>query len=614
MGLCPECLIMAGFPTEVDTDARRKRRFSAPTIAELAPQFPQLDVLEFVGQGGMGAVYKARQKELDRIVALKILPPDIGGNADFADRFAREAKALAKLNHPGIVTIHAFGQTGGLYFFLMEFVDGLNLRQLLSNSRVSPREALAIVPQICDALQFAHDRGIVHRDIKPENVLLDRLGRVKVADFGLAKILGDASEPSNSGKTESSGGTVVSASGKIIGTPQYMSPEQVHTPGEVDHRADLYALGVVFYELLTGELPGKPLQRPSRKVQIDVRLDAIILRALETKPELRFQQASVLKSQVEALLTPLPELGIHRHSSELKTSSAPPGKVSRSHAPRAKSSDWFSASRLWLLIPFFVVFYILYPPKNWFPRQNPKPMHSINIWQTPGAQRPRSRHIRSFRQATGPAGEELSLSGLNFDPEATNSVVCYGAVGAFALWASTSNLVVTVPPRTTDAPMAETEHSAAANASGFFLPTWLGASGLWSAAVAAPVTLGTGQSPYRVIIADLDGDGKPDLVVDNYGDGAVWVYHNVSTNGIFAPASFAPPVILSTGMVGGRHGLAVTDWDGDGRLDIVVANWDLNTLSVFPNLSLPGILTTNSFAAQQNIPVGMNKNLSGWRF
>ena len=190
----------------------------------------------------------------------------------------------------------------------MEFVDGVNLRQLLHAGRVSPREALAIVPQICDALQFAHDQGIVHRDIKPENILLDRRGRVKVADFGLAKIVGNVGRPSRvlpssvpeherrrRNRSDRPTDDLTDA-GKAMGTPQYMAPEQIQHPGEVDHRADIYALGVVFYQMLTGELPGKPIEPPSSKVQIDVRLDEVVLRALEKKPELRYQQVSEVKT------------------------------------------------------------------------------------------------------------------------------------------------------------------------------------------------------------------------------------------------------------------------------------------------------------------------------
>jgi serine/threonine protein kinase len=211
-GLCPACLMKVAMATAT-VAGQEKPGFTPPSIDELAHKFPQLEIIEFIGHGGMGAVYKARQKELDRIVALKILPPGTGADAAFAERFAREAKALARLNHPGIITLYEFGRaelphgpnigaapqlspTGPTYFFLMEFVDGVNLRQLLANGRVSPREALAIVPQICDALQYAHDQGIVHRDIKPENILLDRRGRVKVADFGLAKLIGTEASPS----------------------------------------------------------------------------------------------------------------------------------------------------------------------------------------------------------------------------------------------------------------------------------------------------------------------------------------------------------------------------------------------------------------------------------
>jgi tRNA A-37 threonylcarbamoyl transferase component Bud32 len=296
-GLCPACLLKMGAADTV-TDAKQST-FNPPSIAELAAKFPQLEILELIGKGGMGAVYKARQKQLDRIVALKILPPDIGHDAAFTERFTREARALAKLNHPGIVTLYEFGQADGLFFFLMEFVDGVNLRQLLHSSRISPREALAIVPQICDALQFAHDQGIVHRDIKPENILLDRRGRVKVADFGLAKIIGTEGEPDGAGKIK--GAATTTEAGKIMGTPQYMSPEQIQAPGEVDHRADIYALGVVFYQMLTGELPGKQIAPPSRKVHIDVRLDEIVLRALEKNPALRYQQVSEVKTSVETI-------------------------------------------------------------------------------------------------------------------------------------------------------------------------------------------------------------------------------------------------------------------------------------------------------------------------
>jgi tRNA A-37 threonylcarbamoyl transferase component Bud32 len=308
-GLCPECLMKAALGSGVNIGpetqgGRPKMPFTPPTPAELATHFPQLEILEFIAQGGMGAVYKARQKQLDRIVALKILPPQAVSGPGFAERFTREARALAKLNHPHIVTLYEFGQSDGLFYFLMEFVDGVNLQQLLLGGRVAPNEALAIVPQICDALQFAHQRGIVHRDIKPGNILLSKEGQVKIADFGVAKIMAEALEKSAAGSSDAEAGEKsreLTEAGSVLGTPQYMAPEQIAQPLTVDHRADIYSLGVVFYQMLTGELPAGKFEAPSKKVMIDVRLDEVVLRALEKKPELRYQQVGEVRTRLETI-------------------------------------------------------------------------------------------------------------------------------------------------------------------------------------------------------------------------------------------------------------------------------------------------------------------------
>lgn len=319
-GLCPNCLMALNLKTEtVFTDHTPAAQPPLPP-EQLAPHFPQLEILECLGRGGMGVVYKARQKTLNRLVALKLLAPERVGDAKFAERFTREAQALAALNHPNIVTIHDFGQAGGFYFLLMEFVDGVNLRQLLRARKFTPEEALAIVPPLCDALQFAHDRGVIHRDIKPENLLLDKAGRVKVADFGIAKMLsadGGAGSPLHADSQQSEAGAhgvtrpaaepSALTGEQTVGTPGYSAPEQKTDPQRVDSRADIYSLGVVFYEMLTGELPGKRLEPPSRKVQIDVRLDEVVLRALEKNPELRYQQVSEVKTAVETIQTRAPD-------------------------------------------------------------------------------------------------------------------------------------------------------------------------------------------------------------------------------------------------------------------------------------------------------------------
>ena len=332
-GLCPRCLMAGAMQPTVAEPAGHVE--PPPPLTDVQAAFPQMEILALIGHGGMGVVYKARQKSLDRIVALKLLTPERVTDAKFAERFEQEAKALAALNHPSIVTIHEFGQAGGFFFLMMEFVDGVNLRQAMKAGRFTPEQALAIVPPVCEALQYAHEHGIVHRDIKPENLLLDKEGRVKIADFGIAKILDGGVERSGSaGAADAQNLT----QGSALGTPQYSAPEQRDAPGKVDHRADIYSLGVVLYELLTGELPGAKLQPPSRRVQIDVRLDEIVLRALEAKPEMRFQSAGDFFTQVKT------------YADAAKEIPAPTVERSESIVP---SLVVFAAIYAWLLLSLF---------------------------------------------------------------------------------------------------------------------------------------------------------------------------------------------------------------------------------------------------------------------
>ena len=298
-GLCPKCLLQEGMhrttvKQSAGDEAPGPQTPTAPDPKDLAKQLPQLEIGELIGQGGMGFVYRAKQRHLDRDVALKILHSELQQDPAFAKRFEREAQALAKLNHPNIVSVFDSGHTeAGDYYFVMEYVDGVNLRDVLHGGHLESEKALAVVPQVCEALQYAHEQGIVHRDIKPENILMDGRGQVKIADFGLAKLLDPSPQNEN-----------ISRVGQRMGTAQYMAPEQVQDSTNVDHRADIYSLGVVFYEMLTGELPIGRFSPPSQTVKLDGRLDKVVLKTLESRPEQRYQQASDLKTEIEFVLFP----------------------------------------------------------------------------------------------------------------------------------------------------------------------------------------------------------------------------------------------------------------------------------------------------------------------
>src|SRR5262245_50916389 len=250
-GLCPRCLLEASLPPEDGAAAERARSFTPPPIDTLAPLLADFEVLERIGEGGMGAVYKARHKKLDRIVALKVLPPEIGRDPVLAERFRREARATARLAHPGIVQIFDFGEAGPYCYLVLEYTER-TLRQLMAK-RIPPRKAMAILADVCDALEYAHLRGIIHRDLKPENILVDEDERLRIADFGLAKMVGPGIAPS------------VTATNETLGSPHYMAPEQLERPEAADHRVDIYALGVLAYEMLTGQLPIGRFPPPSAR-------------------------------------------------------------------------------------------------------------------------------------------------------------------------------------------------------------------------------------------------------------------------------------------------------------------------------------------------------------
>ena len=327
---CPSCLMnMVSQPTDAldidlseiaPDDVSQQHKANAqphvpPDIDMVRAAFPQLEILECVGHGGMGTVFKARQPSLDRFVALKILSENLAAKPTFAERFAQEGKLLARLSHPNIVGVYDFGQAEvddkKLFFLILEFVEGVNLRQAMREERFSPEQALAIVPKICEALQYAHDEGVLHRDIKPENILLDTKGRIKIADFGIGKLVQTINQSRDSHgaallATElvpcnESQQTDLTQQGLVLGTPSYMAPEQREMPGSVDHRADIYSLGVVFYELLTGELPKGDFPVPSEKTPVGAEVDEIVQKALQHERDKRYQSAADMKTHIETV-------------------------------------------------------------------------------------------------------------------------------------------------------------------------------------------------------------------------------------------------------------------------------------------------------------------------
>jgi len=259
--------------------------FTAPEISELAPLFPGYEISNLIATGGMGAVYRAVQKSLDRPVAIKILPQEFSKDAAFCAGFEAEAKAMARLNHPNLISVYDFGEVAGMLYIIMEYVPGKSIFHSAHGIAIDPSEVIRLVSGISNGLAHAHENGIIHRDIKPSNILLDLNAQPKIGDFGLARPVENKIQEGE----------------EIFGTPHYTAPEVVSSPHSVGNRADIFSVGVLLHELLTGRLPAEDRRPASVICGCDPRFDAIIKRASSQIPEARYSSAAEIAQDLQAI-------------------------------------------------------------------------------------------------------------------------------------------------------------------------------------------------------------------------------------------------------------------------------------------------------------------------
>ena len=275
--VCPKCRdgLKALLVSETEENVSVEANVQWET---LAASLPDRDFVRTLGMGGMGQVFLVRHRRLERLEALKVLLPSLAENPRFMQRFLRESKVLAQLRHPNIVSIYDCSDLDGALYILMEFVDGRSLREVIAGGALTVEERIDIVAQIGEAMRYAHEAGVIHRDLKPSNILLSKTGEVKVVDFGLGKEV-----------KEGEGAVSLTGPREIMGTPGYMAPEQSQSEGEVNFRSDIYSVGVVAYELMTGRLPCGVFRPPSSFKGVSQKMDEVIHCALSQDPETRFE-------------------------------------------------------------------------------------------------------------------------------------------------------------------------------------------------------------------------------------------------------------------------------------------------------------------------------------
>jgi eukaryotic-like serine/threonine-protein kinase len=304
-GQCPACLLQAALPGQsaaesLPTGLDDASPASAAEAGTRLKYFGDYELLEEIARGGMGVVWKARQTSLKRDVALKMIRAGALASSDEVERFLREAEAAANLQHPNIAAIHEVGEHEGQHYFSMDYVQGRDLGAIVKEGPLAPQVAARYVKIIAEAIQFAHQRGILHRDLKPQNVLIDEADQPRITDFGLAKFLQDDSR--------------LTQSGTVMGSPSYMPPEQaVGRQGDIGPASDVYSLGALLYELLTGRPPfrgatalatlqdvmeSEPAAPRRLKADIPLDLETICLKCLEKAPSARYPTARALAEEL----------------------------------------------------------------------------------------------------------------------------------------------------------------------------------------------------------------------------------------------------------------------------------------------------------------------------
>lgn len=342
-------------------------------------------IIEEVGRGGMAVVYRAFQPSLNRYVALKVLPPQLAFDSQFVERFLREAKAAAGLNHPNIVVVHDVGEENGLYYIVMEFLEGQTLKQLIQQrGALPPDQAARIVEQVASALDYAHQRGFVHRDVKPANIFVGAGDRVTLTDFGIAKAASEAEQ--------------LTRTGMLVGTPEYMSPEQAGE-GTVDYRSDLYALGVVLYQMATGRVPFRsttphatlhaviyeaPPPPRQHNPSISPGAESVILKSVAKRPEQRFQSGAELSAALRAALKSEPYRA---------AAAAPSARPTAAPTPAAQPARERSPA-VWILVGLAAVVVVVlaglvFAVVGGGGDKTPTPVHTqviVVVTSTPGAE------------------------------------------------------------------------------------------------------------------------------------------------------------------------------------------------------------------------------------